>query len=266
MRGKQKKWSAADEELLRELWPSIPGPELTTVFDRSYLSIKSRAKKLKLYKNPSLRHQWTDAQIKQLRKLYPDTPTQDLVAEFKQSVEKIHSAAARYSIRKSEEFLASPHCRRLDGRIGCKTRFKPGHVPANKGIKGWDAGGRSHETRFKKGQRGNKFVPIGSERLTPDGYLQRKVSATGYPPRDWQAVHVLLWVEHNGPIPEGSVVVFKDGDRKNIVIENLEMITRGELALRNTIHRYPREVKCAIRAVHKLNRAIENQEQLTNEK
>ncbi len=60
------------------------------------------------------------------------------------------------------------------------------------------------ETMFKKGQVGTRFMPIGSERINADGYLDRKVSATGYPPRDWVAVHRLLWIEHHGPIPKAT--------------------------------------------------------------
>lgn len=69
-------------------------------------------------------------------------------------------------------------------------------------------------------------------------------------------VHVLLWEEYNGKVPSNHAVVFKDGNKQNITIENLELVTRAELMRRNTIHRYPVELKQAIRLTNKLRRTI----------
>lgn len=126
-------------------------------------------------------------------------------------------------------------------------------VPWNKGMKGLQTGGR--ETQFKPGSRPHTWKPIGSER-TVDGYLQRKVTDTGYPPRDWQPVHVLLWVEHRGPVPAGHAVRFKDGDRTHIAIDNLELISRAQLMRRNTLHNLPPELVETIRARSALVRRI----------
>ncbi|MEG7227362.1 HNH endonuclease signature motif containing protein, partial [Pseudomonas aeruginosa] len=102
-------------------------------------------------------------------------------------------------------------------------------------------------TRFKKGQKPHTWLPVGSTRISADGYLQRKISDTGYPPRDWKGIHILLWEEHFGPIPTGHCVCFKDNNKQNVVIDNLELITRAERMRRNSIHRYPPELKSAIR-------------------
>ena len=56
-------------------------------------------------------------------------------------------------------------------------------------------------------------------------------------------MHRLLWEQANGLIPPGHVVVFMDGDRTHIAHDNLELITRGELARRNTIHNLPEDLK-----------------------
>ena len=49
----------------------------------------------------------------------------------------------------------------------------------------------------------------------------------------WKFVHRLVWEEHNGPIPEGGCIVFRDGDKMNCNIENLAMLTHGELSIMN---------------------------------
>jgi len=206
------------------------------------------------------RRPWTTAGDENLRKLYPDRKATEVARLLGRTLRAVYARAKQLGLHKSEEFqreLLEEEGRRL--RVaGVASRFRPGHqLSPNRGVKGWDSGGRSHETRFKKGQH----PPIGTERLSKDGYLQRKVTDTGYPPRDWKGVHVLLWEEHHGPVQAGHAVVFKDGDKKHIAIENLELITRAELMARNTIHRYPGELKDAIRLTAKLRRTIRRVEE-----
>lgn len=51
-------------------------------------------------------------------------------------------------------------------------------------------------------------------------------------------------------------MAFRDGDRRNVTLDNLECVSRAENMRRNTIHRYPPELKQAIRAVAKLRRTL----------
>lgn len=44
----------------------------------------------------------------------------------------------------------------------------------------------------------------------------------------WKALHRHTWEQHNGPIPKGHVISFKDGDSLNCDIDNLEMIAHRE--------------------------------------
>ncbi len=63
--------------------------------------------------------------------------------------------------------------------MGKDTRFKPGNLPHNCG-KPFHAGGRSVETQYQPGNRSGAAIAlyrqIGAERVTRDGYLQRKVT------------------------------------------------------------------------------------------
>lgn len=111
----------------------------------------------------------------------------------------------------------------------------------------------------QEGAKPHTWLPVGSTRVSADGYLQRKISDTGYP-RDWKSIHILLWEEHVGPIPTGHCVCFKDNNKQNVVIDNLELITRAERMRRNSIHRYPPELKSAIRVISKLKRTIQEVE------
>ena len=110
------------------------------------------------------------------------------------------------------------------GRTG---RFEKGHATWNKGTKGLT---KANVTSFKKGQKSHNYKPLGSERITKDGYCEVKVSDTG---RRWRPKHVLIYEKHHGKVPKGSVVIFLDGDKRNFDIDNLYLVTRSQLAMLN---------------------------------
>ena len=205
-----------------------------------------------------LRIKWTPEEVGFLVQAYPSGKTQDIAAALRKPLSSVYYKANKVlGLKKGTDFLQSS----LSGRVSPETckrgvahRFRKGQPNPMKGKR---RPGRCGEaTRFKKGQRPFNWVPVGSERISSDGIRQRKVSDTGFPPRDWQSMHSLIWIKANGPIPPGHLVAFRDGDRANIVLENLELVSRGELMLRNTIHRYPAELKDAIRLIGKVGRTI----------
>lgn len=68
---------------------------------------------------------------------------------------------------------------------------------------------------------------------------------TGIKRDDWKAVHVLVWEEHNGPLPDGHIVIFRDGSRENFEPDNLLALTRAENMRRNSISRYGEDYRSA---------------------
>lgn len=112
---------------------------------------------------------------------------------------------------------------------GLDATFKKGDVPHNKGKKGV-CGKGCEKTWFKKGQAPINHRPVGSERIdSKDGYILIKTAE----PRTWKHKHRVIWEQHNGPIPRNHVVIFLDGDKTNIDISNLALITRSELNILN---------------------------------
>jgi hypothetical protein len=109
------------------------------------------------------------------------------------------------------------------GRTG---RFEKEHIPANKGKKGL---GGWEPTQFKKGNMPHNYVPVGSERVNGDDYVDIKVSD----PNKWKGKHILVWEEHNGPMPKGYAVIFGDGNRRNFDINNLILVSRQQLLILN---------------------------------
>ena len=123
-------------------------------------------------------------------------------------------------------FLANRH---MDTGLRC--RFLPGHVPFNKGMKGWSAPG-TERTRFKPGNAPSKMQPVGSIHQRSDGYLYEKVAD----PNRWRPKHLLEWERVNGPVPKGYRVVFKDRNHANWHIENLMLVSLSQLATMNHQH------------------------------
>lgn len=112
------------------------------------------------------------------------------------------------------------------GRTG---RFAPGHTPANKGKKGMYTPG-SEKGWFTKGGVPPNWRPVGSERIdNKDGYTLIKVAE----PNVWKLKHKVIFENAYGPIPRGHVVIFADGNKQNITLDNLILISRAQLARLN---------------------------------
>jgi hypothetical protein len=182
-----------------------------------------------------------------LRDQYPNTASRDIAETLKASLSAVYQKANALGLKKSAEFLASEKAGRIqrgrqDPRL-VATQFQKGFVPWNKGVS-VVAGGRSAETRFKPGHRPQTWVPVGSYRLVHGGskdphlILQLKVNDLPGPSHvRWHSVHRLVWIETNGPVPDGHIVVFKPGQRttvaEEIAVDRLECITRAVNAKRN---------------------------------
>lgn len=65
---------------------------------------------------------------------------------------------------------------------------------------------------------------VGDISRTTDGYLIKKVQEDGIQRERWAFLHRLVWEEHNGPIPEGKMVSFLDGNKDNCDINNLVLV------------------------------------------
>lgn len=117
------------------------------------------------------------------------------------------------------------------GRTG---GFEKGHAPWNAGTKGVV---KPNSGNFKKGQVPKNQKPVGHERVCKkDGYVLIKTDQinpyTGF--RGWyRHKHLVMWEQVNGPVPDGFVVSFIDGNKANIDLLNLELIDRNHLCRMN---------------------------------
>jgi hypothetical protein len=213
-----------------------------------------------------MRRLWTDSEIEILRALYPDHTAKEINEVLGRSMSSIYGKADLLNISKSEQFNHSV----LSGRLSrvthnlAPTQFKKGHKPFNKGkslseFMSEEGIEKISRAWFTKGHLPHNTSSDGEIRIRCDKnnttYKYIRISLGV-----WKALHVYNWEKVNGPVPEGFIVVFKSSDRMNCDISNLELITRGENMLRNTIHRYPEELKSTMRILRKLTHQINGKE------
>lgn len=117
------------------------------------------------------------------------------------------------------------------GRTSC---FTKGHIPWTKGktieeiLRDPEKIRRFYENQYKKGNVPHNALPLGTIIKNADGYLIRKKQMEGSQWERWEMLHRAVWEKHNGPIPEGMMVTFKDGNTENCDIGNLILIDMAE--------------------------------------
>ena len=163
---------------------------------------------------------YTDDIINFLREIAPGKTYKEIVEIFNKkydlemTVKKLSSLLGRKKIK--------------TGTTGC---FRKGFIPWNKGKKGYMG---ANKTSFKKGNKPKNWRPVGSERIDDEGYTLIKVSNEGGMLKRWALKHRVVWEQHHKKkIPKGSVIIFADGNKNNLNIENLICVTRNELKVLN---------------------------------
>jgi hypothetical protein len=117
-------------------------------------------------------------------------------------------------------------------RYGLKTgrdcRYSKGHESPNKGKKGLYFPG-SEKGWFLKGRPPHNHDPVGTEKIKDDGYMWVKIAE----PNKWRQKHRIDWEKVNGPLPPDGRLIFADGDRTNLSLDNLILLTNAELLTAN---------------------------------
>ncbi len=170
------------------------------------------------------RKRFTLQEIREIEKMYPDTPNFDIARKMCRTKSSIQNLANKMDWRKSAEYMAT--------KPGC---FNKGKVPWNKGVKGYMGANR---TSFYKGDPkcNDTTLPMGHISLR---YHKREGRAYKYikTVTGMRLLQRVTWERHNGEIPKGHIIAFKDGDSMNCDISNLFMLSRAENMERNRNHK-----------------------------
>lgn len=164
-------------------------------------------------------HKYTEEEHKFLREFIPGHTYKEIVAEYNKTFSEPITES------RVKGYMANHKINN-----GLTGRFKKGQIPHNKG-KHTPIVGRMGETQYKKGNLPHNTKPIGYERITKDGYIEVKVKMRPSSPScndNFKAKHHLIWEEANGPIPKGYKLTFLDGNKQNVILENLALVTNAE--------------------------------------
>jgi hypothetical protein len=198
---------------------------------------------------------------------YPNVDTKEIVKKYNVTISQIYNLTHYHNVKKSQEYLDNW---KLSGRgrmihHGKKHRYTKGSTPFNKGRKmaeyvSQESIDKIQKTTFKKGNLPHNTLSDGAVTLRRDktgvSYYYYRISKA-----KWMPYHHKLWIDVHGEIPKGYIVVFKDRNTLNCKIENLELITRQENMQRNSIQRYPNEIRQTIKTLTKLKKTINGKEQ-----
>lgn len=213
------------------------------------------------------KRKWTQYEEETLIRLYEDPKVfpKDIAKMLDRALQQVYNKARAMGLKAPMERI------RMAGKIGMQhpksiaTRFHKGHIPTNKGKKvSPEMYERMRATMFKKGRINENKREVGSERVNVYGYIEIKVAE----PNRWKLKHRLIWEQHNGIIPEGCNVQFKNHNTLDCRIENLYLISKSE-QMRNEnslMARYPKELRDVIRLKGVVKRQLRKQEKMQNEK
>lgn len=169
---------------------------------------------------------WSATEVARLKHLYPTKTIAELAKLLNRTPASIKSKAIELGLKNSPEEIKAKvklhSCKR--------TQFKKGNVP--------------HNTKHN-----------GYERINADGYVEVRIKKGKFALKQR-----LVWEDANGPIPKSHIVVFKDGNKQNCRIDNLELITRAENMIRNSVHNYPEELVPSLTYVARINNKLKQLE------
>ena len=258
------KWTPEADQIVIKLYTNVNKEKILKFLpNNSWSSITQRARKFKIFRPREF--QFTDEQVHYLINNYPTTTDSELAKYIGCTIPMARHKCKTLGLKKNLDYILCK-CTELGeklGEAGAGNRFKKGHIPANKGKKMEEfmtpeVLAKFKSNQYKKGRKPENWLPVGSEAITRDGYIQVKIAEGMF---QWRLKHRLVWEEHNGPIPVGHNIQFKDSNRLNCDIDNLYIISKQkQCGTQNSIHRYPPEVKKAIRILGKLNKQIEKYE------
>ena len=205
-----------------------------------------------------MRRLWTTEELEILKKEYAEVNTEELAKKLNRGITQIYNRAYVFGLKKAEN-------------IGCfkknrspnATSFKKGLIPFNKGKKqeeylSAEALQKIKATQFKKGQISHNSKSDGSvTKRRNHGVLKQHIRISE---GVWEPLSAYNWKMKFGEIPKGQIVVRKNLNIEDYSIDNLELISRAENMIRNSIQRYPEEIRTVVQTLGRLKKLIKTKE------
>lgn len=205
------------------------------------------------------RTMWTQEERETLIRLYPTHFAGEIAAILGKSKSSVYGQVLKLGLHAPMEKIRRAGMMSANNPRFVAARFAKGHVPDNKGKKvSPETYAKCQPTMFKRGHRPVNHREVGEERINVDGYIEVKVAE----PNRWKLKHRVIWEQHNGAIPKGFNVQFKNHNPLDCRIENLYLISKAEqMRTENSYYaRYPKELQDVIRLKGAVVRQIRKRE------
>ena len=150
-------------------------------------------------------YKWTETELEYLREIAEGKYISEIV--------ELMSKKFNYSFRKTQIKSAMT---KHKIKNGMKNKVPKGFEPWNKGLQI----GNSHIHNLKS---------IGDEYINSDGFVMIKLDN----PARWVHKHRYIYEQAHGEIGKNNVIIFLDGDKTNLSLDNLYCITRKQLMKMN---------------------------------
>jgi hypothetical protein len=208
---------------IKLLYPHYSNEWIAKKLNTTAVAIKTIGSKYKLKKADDYVCGWLDEDLDYLKANFRTVSYAEIAKHLGKKTNTVASMAWKLGLKRTEEEQKAI-VRKYNK--GCFSKENVGFRPP-KGIR------LSSKTEFKKGQLPKNTLSDGVITIRhkkgdnhPYQFIRIGLSK-------WVFLHRHIWQQANGPIPKDSVVIFKDGNTLNCVLDNLEMITKAENARRN---------------------------------
>ncbi|TYS60499.1 HNH endonuclease [Sutcliffiella horikoshii] len=228
------RYTEEQREFIRSVAPGRYNVDIADLFNEKYGTNVTEKQINSFKKNHSIQSNLPRKRKSEQEKLF----TEEQAAFIKQHVKGISNQKLADLV--NETFNLTITKRQMNtwkknNRLSSGLKGSEGMDPPNKGTKGvYNVGG--NETSFVKGQKAHNYKPVGYERMDAEGYILIKVQDEGPWHKRWRHKHKVVWEKVHGPIPKGKCLLFLDGDKTNITVDNLLLITKSQLARMNQHH------------------------------
>ena len=224
-----RKNSWLNDERLEWLRSEYPRQSISETIERfeqrfgvrpSYSQMSSAAGRFGLGSSRNAARSFTRAETDWLRDHVRTMPRKDLLARFSERFGRKLATSSLNSLVHRRGWQGAPN-------LG---RYRDGHPPHNKGVKGcWGPNSGS----FQPGHKRNEIYELGAATVRKGQGAPLVVEKTE---AGWLRKARVVWERAHGPIPDGCVIVQIDGNPLNCDLDNLECVPRAVIARMNHFH------------------------------
>ena len=228
-------YTDAENEFIRSNFDTMTNSELAAALGVKITHLRMHCYNVLGLKRMELQY-WTQEQVEFLRGNYKRMGDTEIAELFALKYPKAKGWSKKH-IEKKRRYLKLKRTKKQIKGILQRNIDRGVYVEGNRRM--WETRGIAPvgEVRYWKHESGREFAVVKTE----EGFVH---------------YNRFLYEKNYGSIPDDMIVAWKDGNSRNASIENLELITRAELARRNNIFDLPEELQQIIKLKNKLNKKI----------